>query len=275
MISELSIVISTYQSADHITETLQALASYLRANPELSYELILVDDGSKDATTSLISRNISAFTNVKAFHLNENYGQLAAMAFGLFKSNGSKILTMDDDLKYDLNTMNEMISAANPIVYGKAMNGDRWHRNLYRKLFTFFSGNIRSSSYRCFDSALLPADRLITEPFEVYCMKARGTDAPYAELYFPIQKHSPSRYHLLRLIIAGLASMHGFPSSRQSLLLTFFVMMAFIFFMIHAYAWAFLFLFLVPGFPLLTAFFYRSYYCHDPRLIGFSEIHRS
>jgi glycosyltransferase involved in cell wall biosynthesis len=63
--------------------------------PKYNLEIIVVDDGSSDKTSDVVSR----FTNVKLIHKNENLGKSAAVAEGVRVSIGDLIMLIDADLK--------------------------------------------------------------------------------------------------------------------------------------------------------------------------------
>lgn len=65
------------------------------------YEMILVDDGSGDATRDKVSVIAAADARVKAVNLRRNFGQTAAIMAGIDQSAGDVIVTMDGDLQND------------------------------------------------------------------------------------------------------------------------------------------------------------------------------
>ncbi len=93
---ELSIVITLLNEQDNIEPL---FSSIRKALISYDYELILVDDGSTDATVFNIKR--LADTRTRLVSLNRNYGQTAAMAAGIDHAEGDYIVTMDGDLQND------------------------------------------------------------------------------------------------------------------------------------------------------------------------------
>ncbi|MGB7272344.1 MAG: glycosyltransferase family 2 protein, partial [Geitlerinemataceae cyanobacterium] len=67
----------------------------------IDYEIVLVDDGSQDGTTELLSQIAQTQPNLKAVILRRNYGQTPAMAAGFNYASGDIIITMDGDLQND------------------------------------------------------------------------------------------------------------------------------------------------------------------------------
>jgi glycosyltransferase involved in cell wall biosynthesis len=93
---KLSVVITLYNEEDNVVPLLDNVQQALA---ECDYELILVDDGSRDRTVELVRKH--AFTQVKLIVLNRNYGQTTAMAAGIREAAGEYIVTLDGDLQND------------------------------------------------------------------------------------------------------------------------------------------------------------------------------
>jgi dolichol-phosphate mannosyltransferase len=67
----------------------------------LSYEIICVDDGSKDGSAEFLKQQAQTRTDLKAVLLRRNYGQTAAMAAGFNYAQAIAIVTLDGDLQND------------------------------------------------------------------------------------------------------------------------------------------------------------------------------
>ena len=93
---ELSLVITLLNEEDNVAPLLESIYRELHA---FDYELILVDDGSIDATVERI--RALANTRTKLVVLNRNYGQTPAMAAGIEHASGKYIVTLDGDLQND------------------------------------------------------------------------------------------------------------------------------------------------------------------------------
>ncbi|MEL7407992.1 MAG: glycosyltransferase family 2 protein, partial [Cyanobacteria bacterium J06558_2] len=97
---ELSVVVPIYNEAESIEALVQAIADTVRLT-NLSYEIICVDDGSKDGSTNILTSIANARTDLKAVILRRNYGQTPAMAAGFESAKGKVIITLDGDLQND------------------------------------------------------------------------------------------------------------------------------------------------------------------------------
>ena len=97
---DLSIVVPIYNEAESIESLVQAIAdAVIRTN--LRYEIICVDDGSKDGSTEVLTKLAARRTDLKAVILRRNYGQTPAMAAGFELAKGKVIVTLDGDLQND------------------------------------------------------------------------------------------------------------------------------------------------------------------------------
>ncbi|MEJ1241838.1 glycosyltransferase family 2 protein [Chryseolinea sp. T2] len=93
---ELSVVVTLFNEQDNVKPLLKQISSALNG---IEHEILLIDDGSTDATVARIKQYASA--NVTLIVLRGNHGQTAAMSAGIENSRGSYIVTMDGDLQND------------------------------------------------------------------------------------------------------------------------------------------------------------------------------
>lgn len=97
---DLSIVVPIYNEVESIPSLLEAISVCL-AEHCLSYEIICVDDGSRDGSDQLLKQQAQLRDNLKAVILRRNYGQTAAMAAGFSHARGKVVVTLDGDLQND------------------------------------------------------------------------------------------------------------------------------------------------------------------------------
>jgi glycosyltransferase involved in cell wall biosynthesis len=97
---DLSIVIPLYneeESVDALYEEVTAAAECLG----LEYELLLVDDGSRDGTRAKLRALCARDPRVQAVLFRRNYGQTAALQAGFDQARGRVVITLDGDLQND------------------------------------------------------------------------------------------------------------------------------------------------------------------------------
>lgn len=93
-----SIVVPVYQSRD-ILEVLVARVSKVMDNAGLTFEMVLVDDGSKDGSFEKIKQLSTLHKFIRGFKLSRNFGHQSALSIGLSKSRGELVAIIDDDLQ--------------------------------------------------------------------------------------------------------------------------------------------------------------------------------
>lgn len=127
----ISIVIPVYNEEESILPLYQSLC---RACEPLGkpYELIFIDDGSRDKTFDVLKRINKADSRVNVIRFRKNFGQTAAMAAGFEYASGEVIVSMDGDLQndpLDIATLLSKIGEGFDVVCG-------WRKNRQDKLWT-------------------------------------------------------------------------------------------------------------------------------------------
>jgi glycosyltransferase involved in cell wall biosynthesis len=113
---DISVVIPLYNEEDSLTELCEWIARVMSQH-NYSYEVILVDDGSKDNSWNVIE-SISAKNNhVKGIRFRRNYGKSAALNEGFLASGGRVIITMDADLQDSPDEIPELYNLINSGQY--------------------------------------------------------------------------------------------------------------------------------------------------------------
>jgi glycosyltransferase involved in cell wall biosynthesis len=108
---ELSIVVPLFNEEESVGPLMERIEKAM-SGYELPWELILVDDGSTDATIlKARSHPASSRLSVKIVELQRNFGQTAAMQAGIDTAEGRLIATMDGDLQNDPSDIPAMVKA--------------------------------------------------------------------------------------------------------------------------------------------------------------------
>ena len=94
----LSVVIPVYNEEASLGELIGRCLAACRGL-ELDFELILIDDGSRDRSAALIEAAAGCEPELVGVILNRNYGQHAAVMAGLAQSRGEVVVTLDADLQ--------------------------------------------------------------------------------------------------------------------------------------------------------------------------------
>lgn len=161
---EVSIVIPVYNSYHSIKEVVNRIKDTL-LKEKVSYEIILVDDYSMDNTLLILNELKRKDTSIRVLPLKSNIGQQGAIKYGIQRSVGKYIITMDDDLEHkpeNIPLLIEEIKKGYDVVYGISKRENYpIHRELGSRVvdifFTvFFSKpkDIKVSSYRIIDEKI-------------------------------------------------------------------------------------------------------------------------
>jgi dolichol-phosphate mannosyltransferase len=106
---EVSVVVPLFNERDNVLPVHAALKEQLDAL-DVSYELILVNDGSGDETPTLIGELAAADDSVVAVHLSRNFGHQAAVTAGLDHARGRAVVVMDGDGQDPPNVLGQFVS---------------------------------------------------------------------------------------------------------------------------------------------------------------------
>ena len=107
MMSKISVVVTVYNEEENILPLVEQITSALKG---MDYEIIYVDDGSRDRTVEVI-RSITD-TRLHLIVFKKNYGQSSALAAGIDYATGDFIVTLDGDLQNDPADIPGMIRVA-------------------------------------------------------------------------------------------------------------------------------------------------------------------
>ncbi|HCL56081.1 MAG TPA: glycosyltransferase [Spirochaetia bacterium] len=97
---DLSIVLPVYNEKDNLRLLYGKLNAVLSKYPK-EYEVIFVNDGSKDGSELVLNELAKEDPKIKVIHFRKNFGQTPAMAAGIDYSKGEIIVLMDSDLQND------------------------------------------------------------------------------------------------------------------------------------------------------------------------------
>lgn len=119
----LSVVIPVYNSQGSLSPLIEQLAQTL---PQISstYEVILVNDSSRDASWEMISQLAQNYDWVRGINLMRNYGQHNALLCGIRSAAYELVVTIDDDLQHPPDEIQKLIARLDEgfdVVYGTPM----------------------------------------------------------------------------------------------------------------------------------------------------------
>jgi polyisoprenyl-phosphate glycosyltransferase len=152
----LTVVVPCYNEQDVLPETVARLSTLL-ADLRDEYailpasSLLLVDDGSRDKTWSMIEQFAASIDSVHGLKLTRNCGHQLALLAGMLAAKGDVIVTIDADLQDDIGAISPMLSAyraGTDIVYGVRKSRDtdtafkRFTAELYYRLLRWMGVSV-------------------------------------------------------------------------------------------------------------------------------------
>lgn len=133
---EISIVIPIYNEVETLPRLVKAVGEAMLPEGK-PFELILVDDGSRDGSRGLLKQLAEGTPWLKPCFLIRNYGQSTALQAGFDAANGEFIVTLDGDLQNDprdIPAMVEMLKANPEIDMVSGWRKERADKTLSRKI---------------------------------------------------------------------------------------------------------------------------------------------
>jgi len=98
---DISFVIPAKDEVKTIAPLVGEIVAAMTQRPELSYEIVFVDDGSTDGTWEAIESVAAADGRVRAMRFRSNFGKAAALSAGFAEASGEILITMDADMQDD------------------------------------------------------------------------------------------------------------------------------------------------------------------------------
>ncbi len=103
----LSVIVPAYNEEVMIEKTARTIGEILK-EADISYEILFVDDGSKDKSWEIISHVASEDSSVRGLHFSRNFGKEAAIMAGLANAVGDSCVVIDCDLQHPPEKIVEM-----------------------------------------------------------------------------------------------------------------------------------------------------------------------
>lgn len=169
MPKKISLVIPVFNEEENILHLYQALDETIKKLPDFSFEIIFVDDGSKDHTREIIHEIETKDERIQSIFLAKNYGHQLALTCGMDFADGDAVITMDGDMQHPPELIPTLIQAWQDgfeIVQTVRQETEgvsflkRWTSKMYYKFFNFFSDvpiQAGGSDFRLMDKVCVQA----------------------------------------------------------------------------------------------------------------------
>ena len=109
MMKKLSIVVPVFNEQENIHEFYRRVTEVM-APLSYDYELLFIDDGSRDQSAAMIRELADKDPHVEGYLFSRNYGHQLALTCGLEHAKGDAVISMDGDLQHPPEMIPELIS---------------------------------------------------------------------------------------------------------------------------------------------------------------------
>jgi len=173
---KLSIVIPVYNSSKILEKLINEIDRNLSSKFNKDYEIILVNDFSKDESWNVIKKISKKFNFIKGINLNYNIGQHGATFLGLKYSIGNRIIIMDDDLQHPPQSLLSIYEQLD--FYDACYTLYLKRKHVYWKIFVSALNNFFSSF-------------IFDKPFKIYTSSMKGIKAEIRNKFIDLNPKIP------------------------------------------------------------------------------------
>ena len=169
---DISVVVPLYNEEESLPELVQWIDRVAGSN-NLSYEIILVDDGSTDNSWSVVEKLKSQYSQIRGISFLRNYGKSAALYEGFKMAEGEVVFTMDADLQDSPDEIPEMrrmiLEEGYDLVSGwKKRRYDPVSKRWPSKFFNLTARVVSGIKLHDFNCGLKAYRRKVVKSIEVY-----------------------------------------------------------------------------------------------------------
>lgn len=129
-----SVIVPVYNSENTVGQVIDRIFSFFLSRESVGFEIILVNDASRDRSWEILTRRAVNDTRIVAVNLMRNYGQHTALYCGLKYSRGAYVITLDDDLQNppeEMSHLIEKVAEGHDVVFGRFKQKQHsWMRRL-------------------------------------------------------------------------------------------------------------------------------------------------
>lgn len=169
---ELSIVIPVYDEEESLAGLCQWIDRVMAEN-EILYEVILIDDGSRDGSWAVISELACNNPNYRGIRFSRNYGKSAALDTGFRQSAGNIVITLDADMQDSPDEIPSLLEMMNneryDLVSGwKKKRHDPVSKTIPSRFFNFITRKISGIKLHDFNCGLKAYRSEVVKNIRVY-----------------------------------------------------------------------------------------------------------
>ncbi len=170
---DLSIVIPLYNEEESLPELCSWIKQVTDSNG-FSYEIILVDDGSRDNSWEIVKKLSEENKNIRGISFQRNYGKAAALHVGFQEAKGDIVFTMDADLQDNPEEIPEMVRMIREDGYDlvsgwkKVRHDPVLSKNLPSKLYNYTTRRMTKIKLHDMNCGLKAYKKQVIKSIEVY-----------------------------------------------------------------------------------------------------------
>ncbi len=167
----ISVVITLFDEVESLRELHRQLTESL-GKLDRSYELLFIDDGSRDGSLELLKELSKSDTHIRIISLRRNHGKSAALAVGFLEAEGEFVVTMDADLQdnpAEIEALLKKLAEGYDLVSGwKKIRHDPLEKTLPSKFFNMVTSKVSGIKLHDFNCGLKAYRRHVVKDLFVY-----------------------------------------------------------------------------------------------------------
>ncbi len=170
---DISVIIPFLNEDESLPELISWIERVMQAN-NYTYEVIMIDDGSKDNSWNVVKELSAKNSNIRGIKFQRNYGKSAALNEGFKAAQGDYVMTMDADLQdspEEIPELYNMIKEGNfDIISGwkKKRHDNALTKNLPSKLYNYVTGKMSGIKLHDMNCGLKIYRNKVVKNVEVY-----------------------------------------------------------------------------------------------------------
>ncbi|WP_304118378.1 glycosyltransferase family 2 protein, partial [Phascolarctobacterium succinatutens] len=220
---KVSIVVPVFNEEDNLHEFYKQATTVMQKE-KYDYNLIFVDDGSRDSSALILSELSKQDAHVEAYLLSRNYGHQMALTCGLDHADGDAVITMDGDLQHPPELISQLLrlwEQGNEIVLTKRMATEDagFFKNITSSMYYKLINTLSNVEITPGGSDFRLMDRIAVDAFKQYRERARfirglvntlGFKVAVLEFVAPPRFAGHSKFNLKKMLHFALDGITAF-----------------------------------------------------------------
>jgi len=200
---DISVIIPFFNEEESLAELFSWINRVMEEN-NFSFEVVFIDDGSRDGSWDIVEEIHEKFSNVKGIKFQRNYGKSAALQKGFEIALGEVVITMDADLQDSPDEISELydmvIKKDFDLVSGwKKKRYDPISKTIPTKFYNWAARRITGIYLHDFNCGLKAYKNVVVKSIEVYgdmhrYIPALAKYSGFNKIGEKVVKHNPRKY---------------------------------------------------------------------------------